>query len=78
MRMRFLDDTTGQAIECAKGIVAQGEAQNGPTTKTGSCILCKGEIVGYGNNPDPLSTTGRCCDTCNDVRVIPARMAAWQ
>ena len=27
----------------------------------------------YGNNPDPI-TKGRCCDTCDCLIVIPARM----
>ena len=27
----------------------------------------------YGNNPDPV-TTGRCCDTCDCLIVLPARM----
>ena len=80
-----LDAETGEIVRLVKGEKRPVMKHSyflhwlsGPTTKTGSCILCKGEIVGYGNNPDPLSTTGRCCDTCNDARVIPARMAAWQ
>ena len=74
------DDEKLKVIDFAKTLWGwwRQPAQHGPETKTGVCILCKGEFVGYGNNPDPLSTTGRCCDTCNDVRVIPARMAAWQ
>ena len=29
-----------------------------------------------GNNPEPLGKKegDRCCDTCNDTKVIPARM----
>ena len=27
----------------------------------------------YGNNPDPVAT-GRCCDTCDCLIVLPARM----
>jgi hypothetical protein len=32
--------------------------------------------TGYGHNPWPLGTDpeGRCCNTCNDTRVIPARL----
>ena len=31
-------------------------------------------VVGcMGNNPDPI-TQGRCCDTCDCLIVIPARM----
>ena len=28
-----------------------------------------------GHNAQPVND-GRCCDTCNDTRVLPARMAA--
>ena len=26
-----------------------------------------------GNNPDPVKTMGRCCDVCNQKKVIPMR-----
>ena len=39
------------------------------------CVLCGGEIKGYGNNPAPLADEGRCCDDCNKSKVIPARMS---
>ena len=29
------------------------------------CCLCGDEIEGYGNNPEPLTDEGRCCDECN-------------
>lgn len=38
------------------------------------CCICGCEIVGYGNNPDPVKLKGRCCDTCDWMYVIPARM----
>jgi hypothetical protein len=38
------------------------------------CCLCKQEIMGYGNNAQPLSN-GRCCDFCNHSKVIPQRIA---
>ena len=47
-----------------------------------SCVLCGGEIEEspvngwrYGNNPYPLAEEGRCCDSCNWARVIPARLS---
>lgn len=36
------------------------------------CVLCDLPIYGYGNNAQPVKT-GMCCDSCNSVRVIPAR-----
>ena len=38
-----------------------------------TCILCKKIFSGFGHNPDPLSTKGRCCNTCNSS-VIVARI----
>lgn len=43
------------------------------------CCLCSKEIEkkpgwDQGNNAEPLAA-GRCCDTCNNTRVIPARLA---
>ncbi len=39
------------------------------------CCFCRKKIIGYGNNPEPLGTAPkRCCDDCNIVKVIPARL----
>ncbi len=40
------------------------------------CCLC-GKFLGksYGNNPYPLSDSGRCCDKCNE-KVVVARLSA--
>ena len=49
------------------------------------CSLCDGEIEPHltpegvvfwtkGHNAEPLSE-GRCCDSCNAYKVIPARIA---
>lgn len=42
------------------------------------CSICKQRFRGFGNNPWPV-TQGegdRCCDDCNSMKVIPARMAS--
>ena len=41
------------------------------------CCICGKPFVGYGNNPYPVvkDENARCCDTCNDIVVIPARIA---
>lgn len=39
-----------------------------------TCVLCKNEYRGHGNNPAPVVQEGRCCDDCNSTRVIPARL----
>lgn len=46
--------------------------------KGGICCICGEEIDGYGNNPAPVKSEGRCCDACNMKFVIPARMAEYQ
>lgn len=38
-----------------------------------TCCICGCEFTGYGNNPFPLSNTGRCCDECNG-KVIKVRI----
>ena len=40
------------------------------------CCICGEESEGYGNNPEPVRKTGRCCDACNRKFVIPARIEA--
>lgn len=41
------------------------------------CCLCGKPYTGYGNNPDPIKKSGRCCDNCNNNKVIPARIVGW-
>lgn len=40
------------------------------------CIICGKQIVGYGNNPEPVRRwfDGSCCDECNREKVVPARL----
>lgn len=39
-----------------------------------TCCICGWLTKGYGNNPQPVKPEGRCCDTCNSMHVIPARL----
>ena len=39
-----------------------------------NCCICGREIVGMGNNPSPVKDSGRCCNECNQLVVIPARI----
>jgi hypothetical protein len=41
--------------------------------KIWKCSICNGQFTGFGNNAWPVNT-GRCCDTCNDIHVLAARM----
>ncbi len=38
------------------------------------CCICKGIFFGYGNNPEPIESEGRCCDDCNNSHVIATRL----
>ena len=42
------------------------------------CSICGQDFSGYGNNPYPLCAKddyeSRCCDDCNAIYVIPARL----
>jgi len=38
------------------------------------CCICKGIFFGYGNNPEPVESEGRCCDDCNNSHVIATRI----
>lgn len=44
------------------------------TGKLWYCCLCGLLCGGWGNNPAPLKARGKCCDTCNATKVIPARI----
>lgn len=48
--------------------------------ETGKCCLCGETYTHWGNNPWPLSEgeNDRCCDVCNDTKVIPARIQNLQ
>ncbi len=37
------------------------------------CVICEAPIKDFGHNPDPISQTGRACDSCNSL-VIVARI----
>ena len=40
-----------------------------------ACCFCGDDVGRYGHNPAPVSDTGRCCDVCNQMVVIPARIS---
>ena len=43
--------------------------------KLKKCCICGKTFVGWGNNPHPVKDKGTCCDDCNSMYVIPARIA---
>jgi len=41
------------------------------------CVICNERLQGFGNNAQPVKF-GRCCDKCDCLVVIPARMGDSQ
>ena len=42
------------------------------------CVICGRNYPNqYGNNPYPVKTKGLCCNECNDMIVIPARITEY-
>lgn len=39
-----------------------------------TCVICRTDYSGFGNNPWPAAEVGRCCDGCNAMVVIPLRL----
>lgn len=39
------------------------------------CVLCDSVLETFGNNPAPLAESGKCCDNCNETKVMSARIA---
>tara|TARA_R100001082_G_scaffold102957_1_gene73348 strand:- start:475 stop:669 length:195 start_codon:yes stop_codon:yes gene_type:complete len=37
------------------------------------CKICNETIFGHGHNAQPI-VNGRCCDVCQDTKVLPARL----
>lgn len=37
------------------------------------CCICGQTMLDHGNNPFPIKSEGRCCDSCNRKFVIPMR-----
>jgi hypothetical protein len=57
--------------------VARAVALVGRMKMVAKCCICKAKIEGFGNNAEPIKT-GICCDECNTIKVIPARLGLKQ
>lgn len=42
-----------------------------------TCCICGKKFAGWGNNPYPVvkEENARCCDYCNNDKVLAARLA---
>lgn len=41
------------------------------------CVICKKEVAEFGNNPEPVKLSGKCCNKCNKEVVIPQRLKIY-
>jgi len=41
------------------------------------CCICKKDAGKFGNNALPIKD-GRCCDKCNFIKIIPARLKNYK
>ena len=44
------------------------------TNKIKVCCICGEFFAGWGNNRLPVKEEGECCDICNSMFVVPARI----
>ena len=42
------------------------------------CVICNAPIKDFGHNPDPISKTGRCCDSCNYLVIVKRIKDAYE
>ena len=50
------------------------KVQESVKNKGNTCRLCGAKNIGFGNNPWPIESNGRCCNMCNSNYVIKARL----
>ena len=82
------DDTPFSPLALAFGVMVSGYGYITPSKKVAEwlsrtlgkpagnpiCCFCGDRCeCKYGNNPAPVAEEGRCCDDCNQHKVIPAR-----
>ena len=65
--------------EALKKLESMSEDKENQISK---CVLCGDDYRGWGNNPEPVKSfdDGQCCNSCNAVYVIPARLGShrWE
>ncbi len=44
-----------------------------PAKEWHKCSICGSFYQGFGHNAEPING-GRCCDICNDIKVVPTRI----
>ena len=54
--------------------MTQRKPRNARSNAPLSCVLCRKPFTEYGNDPWPVSITVRCCNACNALKVVPARL----
>ncbi len=47
-----------------------------PAKEWHKCSICGNFYQGFGHNAEPINN-GRCCEVCNDVKVVPTRITEF-
>jgi hypothetical protein len=55
------------------GVRASDQAKAARIRDLPTCSICRLPYVGFSHDAGPINN-GRCCTTCNDTVVIPARI----
>ena len=43
-----------------------------------TCVICGDEQYGWGNNPSPYFSNGKCCSKCDVLFVLPGRLMGYR
>lgn len=75
-RLTWLPEEKKDEIVKEANLIYDASLQQFKITAGGirGCVLCGVILQDMGNNPEPLSDEGRCCDECKNKKVIPARI----
>jgi len=71
-RMVGFPKMTGKTVSQSSTDQKVSDSKN-LSSKKYLCCICGTTSFGWGNNPSPVKTEGRCCDSCNSEIVIPTR-----
>ena len=73
---KHLDAFSGEIMKKLKEEFDKSKTKNeaDESNEQKVCSICGATYTGYGNSAWPINS-GYCCDTCNYLKVIPARLA---
>ena len=87
-QLEFLLEESGTQTTLDKELIyLTCEMVKSNRTNDTKCVICHGDLLegfnspissyGYGHNAEPIAS-GQCCSTCNQIKVIPARLEQFK